>query len=141
MGRPQRLISAAARLRGRLRPRRIQRTDRHADPGGYDRAGYGERAGYGDTSYGDQSYRHQYGPYGDGRAREGQQHAPAPRRGPQWVGPQGVPSQSGGYGYDDPTGSAMTDFDDDDDLPSVAVARSPSWAAPPPWRSVAPRSR
>ena len=112
----------------------------HADPGGYDRAGYGERAGYGDTSYGDQSYRHQYGPYGDGRAREGQQHAPLPRRGPQWVGPQGVLPQSGGYGYDDPTGSAMPDYDDDE-LPSVAVARSPSWAAPPPWRPVPPRSR
>jgi uncharacterized protein (DUF1800 family) len=85
----------------------------HADRGGYDRAGFGERAGYGDTSYGDQGYRHQYGPYGDGRAREGQQHAPAPRRGPQWVGPQGVPPQSGGYGYDDPTGSVPPDFEDD----------------------------
>ena len=82
--------------------------------GGQDRSAYGDRAGYGDTSYGDQGYRHQYGPYSDGRAREGQQqYAPAspPRRGPQWVGPQGVPAPGGGYGYEDPTGS---DYDEDD---------------------------
>jgi uncharacterized protein (DUF1800 family) len=89
--------------------------DAYGEPVYRDRGGYAERDGYGDRGY------RPYGPYSDGRAREDRPAYGPPRRGPQWVGPEG--GYGGGYGTR--TAAVLPDFEDeDDDEPNVGRRRA-----------------
>lgn len=84
--------------------------DAYGQPRYADRSGYADRGGYGHR---DDGYR-QYGPYSDGRSRDEQTaYAPPPRRGPQWVGPEGGYGGGGG-GYGARSAAVLPDLEDED---------------------------